>query len=102
MMKTIFTSLIILLFIYNPNAQSYTYLKADRLFDGEILHEKWGVLIKDNTIEIVDNQLVIEKNLPKDTKVLDYKNATLLPGLIEVIRTFYCIRTMKQIGMTKC
>jgi imidazolonepropionase-like amidohydrolase len=83
MMKPIFTSLILLLFTHNSNAQSYTYLKADRLFDGETMHEKWGILVKDNTIESVDNQLVIEKNLPKDTKVLDYKNATLLPGLIE-------------------
>ena len=82
-MKTIYTSLVILLFTYNSNAQSYTYLKADRLFDGETVHEKWGVLVKDNVIENVDNQLVIEKNLPKDTEVLDYKNATLLPGLIE-------------------
>jgi imidazolonepropionase-like amidohydrolase len=59
------------------------YLKADRLFDGEMMHEKWGVLVKDNKIETVDNQSVIEKNLPQGTQIMDYKNATLLPGLIE-------------------
>ena len=64
-------------------AQTHVYLKADRLFDGETLHEKWGVLVKGNTIQAVDNQLVIEKNLPLGTQTTDFKNATLLPGLIE-------------------
>lgn len=76
--------LLSILFISNTlTAQNYTYLKADRLFDGEVAHEKWGVLIKDNIIETVDNQSVIEKNLPQNTKIIDLKNATLLPGLIE-------------------
>jgi imidazolonepropionase-like amidohydrolase len=64
-------------------AQGLIYLKADRLFDGEILKEKQGILIKDNKIELVDNQLVIEKNLPAGTQTIDLGNATLLPGLIE-------------------
>jgi imidazolonepropionase-like amidohydrolase len=64
-------------------AQNYLYLKANRLFDGETLYENKGVLIRDNKIETVDFQSVIEKNLPKDVTVLDFKNATLLPGLIE-------------------
>jgi imidazolonepropionase-like amidohydrolase len=64
-------------------AQSFIYLKADRLFDGEVLKEKQGILIKDNKIELVDNQLVIEKNLPAGTQTIDLGNATLLPGLIE-------------------
>ncbi len=64
-------------------AQSYTYLRPERVFDGEKMHEKHGVLIKDNKIEVIDNQIVIERNLPKDTKIIDLKNCTLLPGLIE-------------------
>ncbi len=64
-------------------AQNYLYLKANRLFDGEMLYENKGILIRDNKIETVDFQAVIEKNLPRGTTVLDFKNATLLPGLIE-------------------
>ncbi len=82
-MKQTFLPLLILFISNTLLAQNYTYLKADRLFDGEILHEKWGVLIKDNVIETVDNQAVVEKNLPHNTKIIDLKNATLLPGLIE-------------------
>ena len=82
-MKYTFLPLLILFISNTLMSQNYTYLKADRLFDGEIAHEKWGVLIKDNVIEIVDNQSVIEKNLPPNSKIVDLKNATLLPGLIE-------------------
>ena len=82
-MKYTFLPLLILLISNTLMSQNYTYLKADRLFDGEIVHEKWGVLIKDNVIEIADNQSVIEKNLPPNSKIIDLKNATLLPGLIE-------------------
>ena len=82
-MKNYFLAYLIIFFTYSLSAQNYTYIKADRLFDGEVLREKWGVLIKDNIIEIVDNQSVIEKSLPASTKVMDLKNATILPGLIE-------------------
>ena len=82
-MKYTFLPLYILFISSTITAQNYTYLKADRLFDGEVIHEKWGVLIKDNIIETVDNQSVIEKNLPQNAKTIDLKNATLLPGLIE-------------------
>jgi imidazolonepropionase-like amidohydrolase len=64
-------------------AQNLIYLRPERVFDGEKMLEKFGVLIKENKIESVDNQLVIDKNLPKDTKIIDLKNCTLLPGLIE-------------------
>jgi imidazolonepropionase-like amidohydrolase len=65
------------------NAQVYTYLRPERVFDGEKMLEKQGVLIKENRIESVGSQLVMEKILPKDTKIVDLKNCTLLPGLIE-------------------
>ena len=73
----------VLLMPFISTAQNYMYLRPERIFDGEIMHEKWGVLIKDNKIELVDNQSVIEKNLPKGAQTIDLKNATLLPGLIE-------------------
>lgn len=83
MMKYTVLCLLMCFFITTIDAQNYTYLKADRLFDGEKLNEKWGILIKDKVIEMVDNQSVIEKKLPVGTIVIDLKNATLLPGLIE-------------------
>lgn len=82
-MKRSFLLLFSMLFTHLIIAQNYTYIKADRLFDGEVMHDKWGVLIKDNIIEIVDNQVVIEKSLPTSVKTIDLKNATILPGLIE-------------------
>lgn len=75
--------ILLLLTIETANAQTFTYLRPERIFDGEKIIEKQGVLIKDNKIEKIDNQLVIEKNLPNDTKIIDLKNCTLLPGLIE-------------------
>jgi imidazolonepropionase-like amidohydrolase len=79
-----YLTLIAFCLIFNTlKAQNYLYLKANRLFDGETLYENKGILIKDNKIETVDFQAVIEKNLPKGTTTLDFKNATLLPGLIE-------------------
>ena len=60
--------------------QNYLYLKANRLFDGETVSENKGILIKDNKIETLDFQSVIEKDLPQGTRVIDLKNATLLPG----------------------
>lgn len=69
--------------IHTLLAQGYLYIKAPRLFDGETLYENKGILIRDNKIETVDFQAVIEKNLPQGTQTLDLKNATLLPGLIE-------------------
>ncbi len=74
---------ILLLTIEFVSAQSFIYLRPERVFNGEKMLEKQGVLIKNNKIESIDSQLVIEKNLPKDTKMIDLKNCTLLPGLIE-------------------
>lgn len=82
-MKKGLISLFFVFFTHFIYAQNYTYVKADRLFDGEVLHDKWGVLIKDNIIEIVDYQSIIEKTLPATAAIIDLKNATILPGLIE-------------------
>ncbi|HUS01914.1 MAG TPA: amidohydrolase family protein [Chitinophagaceae bacterium] len=54
-------------------------LKPDRVFDGEKMHEGWQVLIKNMVIEKVG---VINKP-GADTKVIELKGCTLLPGLIE-------------------
>ncbi|MEY3321185.1 MAG: hypothetical protein RLZZ417_768 [Bacteroidota bacterium] len=61
-------------------AQDVFYLTADRLFDGEKMWTGKAVLVKGNKI-----MAVVEKSspIPSGAKVVDFKNATLLPGLIE-------------------
>jgi imidazolonepropionase-like amidohydrolase len=61
-------------------AQDVFYLTADRLFDGEKMWTEKAVLVKGNKI-----MALVEKSspIPSGAKVLDFKNATLLPGLIE-------------------
>lgn len=54
-------------------------LKPDRVFDGEVMHEGWMVLVKDRKIEAVGPSLAV----PPAAKVIDLKGCTLLPGLIE-------------------
>jgi imidazolonepropionase-like amidohydrolase len=68
---------------FSPNrslAQEVFYLTADRLFDGEKMWTGKAVLVKGNKI-----MAIVEKSspIPSGAKVLDFKNATLLPGLIE-------------------
>ena len=68
---------------FSPNislAQDVFYLTADRLFDGEKMWTGKAVLVKGNKI-----MAIVEKSspIPSGAKVLDFKNATLLPGLIE-------------------
>jgi len=61
-------------------AQDVFYLTADRIFDGEKMWTGKAVLVKGNKI-----MSVVEKSspIPPGAKVVDFKNATLLPGLIE-------------------
>ncbi len=54
-------------------------LKPDRVFDGEVMHEGWMVLVKDHKIEAAGPSLAV----PPAAKVIDLKGCTLLPGLIE-------------------
>ncbi len=54
-------------------------LKPDRVFDGEKMHEGWQVLIKNNLISKVG----LITNTGVNTKVIEMKGCTLLPGLIE-------------------
>ncbi len=76
--------LILVLFCcQNLSAQQVTYLKADRLFDGDNAHEKWGIVVKNQKIEAVGSQKDLERGLPTDAQTIDFGDATLLPGLIE-------------------
>ena len=59
---------------------NYILLKPDRVFDGEDLHEDWVVLVKNNIIEQAGP---MSFKLPADSKIIELKGMTLLPGLIE-------------------
>lgn len=59
--------------------EEYILLKADRVFDGDNMHEGWSVLVKNNLIEAVG----VLTNLPANTIVKSYPGCTLIPGLIE-------------------
>ena len=80
-MKKIF--LLLLFFSQSSFAQTLMYIKADRLFDGETVHEKWGVLIKDKKIAAVGSQADLERNMAAEVQRFDFGDATMLPGLIE-------------------
>lgn len=76
--------LLLFIFVFDKvSAQNLIYLRPERVFDGEKIFEKYGVIIKGDKIELFDSQANIEKNLPKDIKIVDLINSTLLPGLIE-------------------
>lgn len=59
---------------------SFYLLKPERVFDGEAMHNDWTVLVHGNKIEAVGNMAF---KLPANTRVIELKGTTLLPGLIE-------------------
>lgn len=67
-------------FIASAQSDSFYLLKPDRVFDGEIMHTNWIVLIHNNKIEQAGE---MNFKLPANTRVIDLKGTTLLPGLIE-------------------
>lgn len=60
-------------------SDKYFLLKADRVFDGENMHNNWNILVKNNLIEEVG---AIEK-IPANTEVINLRGTTLMPGMIE-------------------
>ena len=60
-------------------SQTGYLLKPARVFDGEQMHTGWNVLVRDNKIAAVGENIPAEKNVT----VIELKNCTLLPGLIE-------------------
>ena len=62
-------------------AQQQFYLTADRIFDGEAMHEDWAVLVQgDKIISAGPKEKVIAQN---SAVKINYPNSTLTPGLIE-------------------
>jgi imidazolonepropionase-like amidohydrolase len=62
-------------------SQDYYLLKADKVFDGEQMHTDWVVLVHNNLIEYAGTQGQLA--VPINTKIIDLKNCTLMPGMIE-------------------
>jgi len=67
-------------FISGAQTDSFYMLKPDRVFDGEIMHNDWVVLVRGNKIEAAGSMTF---KLPANTRVIELKGMTLLPGLIE-------------------
>lgn len=61
-------------------AQQY-YFTADRVFDGESIHENWAVVVQGDKIIAIGSKEKI--TAPANSVKINYPNSTLLPGLIE-------------------
>lgn len=81
-MKTIIASLLFAsaLSLYAQNKASY-YLTADRVFDGEVMHEGWAVVVEGDKITAAGPKAQIK--VPSGAIQVNYPNTTLTPGLIE-------------------
>jgi imidazolonepropionase-like amidohydrolase len=67
--------------VFLAKAQTSYYFTADRIFDGETMHEGWAVLIQgDKIISVGSKEQVIA---PSNAVKINYPNSTLAPGLIE-------------------
>ena len=73
-------SLMVACFVSNAQVDSFYLLKPLRVFDGETMHTNWVVLVKGNKIEEAGE---MNFKLPSNTRIIEMKGATLLPGLIE-------------------
>lgn len=80
-MKLLFLlSLLPACFVSNAQVDSFYLLRPQRVFDGETMHANWVVLVKGNKIEEAGE---MNFKLPSNTRIIEMKGATLLPGLIE-------------------
>lgn len=61
--------------------QTSYYISADRVFDGETMHEGWAVVVQGNKIISIGPKEKIAA--PANSQKINYPNSTLLPGLIE-------------------
>jgi len=82
MKKTFLSVTLLFTIIFSAGQQTnkYILLKPARVFDGEIMHEGWVVLVKNNKIEQAGS---MNFKLPAGSEIIELKGCTLLPGLIE-------------------
>lgn len=64
----------------SQQSDSMYLLKPDRVFDGEVMHTGWVVLVKGDKIVAAGDMAF---KLGSHTRVIELKGTTLLPGLIE-------------------
>jgi imidazolonepropionase-like amidohydrolase len=63
-----------------PTSKIY-FLKPAAVFDGELMHKDWAVLVNGKFIEAAGP--VKQFNIPQQTTILELPGMTILPGLIE-------------------
>lgn len=81
-MKAFFISILLLApCVSKAQPKTIYYLTADRVFDGERMQERWGVIIEDDKITQVGS--LSQLTIPAGAIPIHYANATILPGLIE-------------------
>lgn len=76
------TYLLSITVLISLQAQTSYLLQPDRVFDGETMHEKWSVWVKDERIAAVGDRATFPAEA-NQAEVIDLKGTTLLPGLIE-------------------
>jgi imidazolonepropionase-like amidohydrolase len=65
---------------YTQSKNSY-YLTADRVFDGETMHEGWAVIVENDKIIAAGPKDKVKE--PAGSIKINFPNSTLTPGLIE-------------------
>ena len=82
-MKRYSLAILFLLIIQNGWSQNSPvyYITADRVFDGEAIHEGWAVIISGNKISAIGPKERVKE--PSGAIKINYPNSTLTPGLIE-------------------
>jgi imidazolonepropionase-like amidohydrolase len=83
-MTPFFGALIVFLFtgfIAQPQTPDRYLLLPERVFDGNIMHTGWGVIVRGNKIESAGP--VHELRRSSDMVVHSFPGATLMPGMIE-------------------
>ena len=80
MKRILYLSFFFFPFFASAQTDSFYLLKPDRVFDGEAMHNGWIVLVHNNKIEATGD---MNFKLPANTRVIELKGTTLLPGLIE-------------------
>ncbi|MEZ4904167.1 MAG: amidohydrolase family protein [Spirosomataceae bacterium] len=79
--KTLF--ILLLLNSQYAFSQEAYLLRPDRLFDGQEIHEGWGVLVQGEKIIAVGAHATLLANASLKPTLIDLKGCTLLPGFIE-------------------
>lgn len=81
MKRLLFTGIIIFIFTSMWAQSTRYYLTADRVFDGENIHEGWAVIVEGNKIVAAGPKDKMRE--PVGATKINFPNSTLTPGLIE-------------------